>query len=392
MEKSRIYEAMEIAGLIVRSRNAALTDSEQAKLSAWINEDPRNASLYAQFQRDINVHQLLKQMDGYDFAKSLAKVRHRITGKRIMSKNISKLVSVSRIRWMAAAVVILALGMGTWFMLNDQRVSSSLNHTTVSTYKNDVEPGRTGSILHFPDGSTVNLDTLQSNSLNTSIGFITKNEQFASFQKKDPGNSIAGHLVLETPRSRTQSFKLPDGTIAWLNSSSTIRFPTTFSHNVREVEITGEVYFEVAHDALKPFRVKASEETVEVLGTHFNINAYPYKQHQVTTLLEGSVKVSGVILEPSQQFSAGKISSADTSLVIAWKNGYFQFGHHTVFREVIAQLENWYDIEVEYEGMIPERTFYGKIPRHLSLVNTLTILEELDVHFRLEGKKLTILR
>lgn len=168
------------------------------------------------------------------------------------------------------------------------------------------------------------------------------------------------------------------------------------------MQISGEVYFEVAHNPAKPFRVTAGGATVEVLGTHFNINAYDGEAAVKTTLLEGAVKVtsrlSRAVLDPGQQAritAAGSMeveNDVDLDEVMAWKNGYFQFNDADM-PSVMRQLENWYDVTVSYEsGKIPERSFGGGIQRTLPLTKVLKILEENDVRFKVEGRHITVLK
>jgi ferric-dicitrate binding protein FerR (iron transport regulator) len=156
------------------------------------------------------------------------------------------------------------------------------------------------------------------------------------------------------------------------------------------VEITGEVYFEVAHNATRPFMVSAGKEEIKVLGTHFNVNAYADEQMVKTTLLEGSVKINNkAILQPGEQYGNGIVSKVDADVSVAWIFGYFQFEHADI-KTVMRQLSRWYDVEVRYEGRITSEIFGGEIQRNLKLSEALELLSVTGIHYTLNGKMLTI--
>ncbi|MBL4676428.1 MAG: FecR domain-containing protein [Mucilaginibacter sp.] len=194
---------------------------------------------------------------------------------------------------------------------------------------------------------------------------------------------------------------LADGTKVWLNASSSITYPTIFSGDSRQVKITGEAYFEVAHNAALPFTVVSNGQQVKVLGTHFNVNAYADESATITTLLKGSVKVSAdantCILKPGQQASLAaighnniKVTDADTDAAVAWKEGYFQFNQADVY-QVMRQLARWYDIKVIYKNQSSTRKFQGAIQRDLRFSQVLRILEKSNMHFTVTGKEVTVM-
>jgi ferric-dicitrate binding protein FerR (iron transport regulator) len=241
---------------------------------------------------------------------------------------------------------------------------------------------------------------------------------------------------VHTPKGRQFSLLLPDGTQVWLNAASSIRYPTTFTEGQRRVEVSGEVYFEIARNTKMPFRASVNNKAeVEVLGTHFNVNAYENEEYINTTLLEGSIKVqaggaaqpgnndssqvaspdrpdphpaqpSSVILKPGQQalMQVGEttqpamkaqpgitVVDADIDQVMAWKNGAFNFNGASL-EEVMRQLERWYDIEVIYEKGVPDIRIGGELSRDVSLAGLLKGLKESKVRFRIEeGHRLVVL-
>jgi transmembrane sensor len=193
---------------------------------------------------------------------------------------------------------------------------------------------------------------------------------------------------------------LPDGSHVWLNNVSSLRYPTSFRGKNRIVELTGEGYFEIANDPGKPFIVKVNGEEVEVLGTSFNIMSYPDEGATQTTLLTGAVRVKAglttVRLQPDEeaQWSEGGsltvLKNVPSQDIVSWKNGFFYFGRASL-KEVMRQLARWYDIDVKYEGVVPDQEFGGKIDRSVPLNDLLKFLDKNQVHFRLEGRTLVVL-
>jgi ferric-dicitrate binding protein FerR (iron transport regulator) len=191
---------------------------------------------------------------------------------------------------------------------------------------------------------------------------------------------------------------LSDGSKVWLNAGSSVRFPVAFTGNERKVSITGEAYFEVAHDARKPFIVKDINRNaeVQVFGTHFNVNAYDDEPTINVTLLEGSVKVNNTMIKPGQQAQVGNgvkvASNVDFDEVMAWKNGRFQFEGAGI-EEVMRQVARWYDVEVIYENKPLNQHFRGGISREVEASKLFKMLEMTEaVHFRIEGKKVYVIK
>jgi transmembrane sensor len=218
------------------------------------------------------------------------------------------------------------------------------------------------------------------------------------------GSSSAGleYNELSTPRGGQYHLTLSDGTNVWLNAASSIKYPTAFKGNIRQVEITGEAYFEVVHNSSKPFRVMANGQIVQVLGTHFNINAYRDEPSIKTTLIQGAVKVSkgtiSAILKPGQQSAltdAGNSSTirvsdhVNTDQVLAWTNGRFSFNNADI-KTGMREIGRWYDVDIVYEGNVPNIVFIGEIYRNVNLSKVLEILRYSKVNFRIEGKKIIV--
>jgi ferric-dicitrate binding protein FerR (iron transport regulator) len=212
-------------------------------------------------------------------------------------------------------------------------------------------------------------------------------------------NDANSFNTLSTPTGGQYNIVLADGTKVYLNSVSSIKYPTQFNGDQRMVELEGEAYFEVAKNKNKPFRVKSGNHAIEVLGTHFNVNAYNNESVVKTTLLEGSVAITyknqKAILKPGQQsnvsdnFNKIAIREVDTEAAIAWKNGRFKFDNANL-KTVMKQLERWYGIKVEYRGDVSDVRFNGGTFMNKNLSEVLKVLELSNIKFKVEGKTIIV--
>jgi ferric-dicitrate binding protein FerR (iron transport regulator) len=315
---------------------------------------------------------------------------------------VRKIISYSSV---AAAILVLLMAGLYWMLSKEGAKKIKVAKAPVYIDSTSITPGTNKAVLTLADGSKVVLD-------NAANGMLAQQNNVQVVKSKDgelkyqPANSngqttIAYNMLL-TPRGGQYRIALPDGSTVWLNAASSIRFPTAFIGNERNVEITGEAYFEVKKNASMPFTVKMNNGTVvKVLGTHFNINAYDDEESIKTTLLEGSVEVSSIgnrqsaILNPGEQVSLSHESQlsqpipVQTDEVMAWKNGLFQFNNVTI-ETVMRQVARWYDVQVVYERDVSQDLFRGKIYRNAAISQLLTILELGGAHFKIEGKKIIV--
>lgn len=254
----------------------------------------------------------------------------------------------------------------------------------------DVLAGGNRATLKLSDGQTINLDS-NKNGVIINNRDLTYNDGTRLANVAEQANSTAPQ-TLTTPNGGQWQIVLSDGTKVWLNAASSLTYPVSFgSAKNRMVELKGEAFFEVSPNKAKPFIVKSATQTVEVLGTHFNINNYQDDGNTITTLVEGSVKVNSplqkVVLKPNQQsvLSQGgiKVQEADLLTALAWKNGKIEFRDADI-QTIMKQISRWYDIDVAFKGEIPQRTFNGGISRQSNLSVLLKILEYNDIHFTIE--------
>ena len=327
--------------------------------------------------------------------------------------NLVYVNNAKRLRWMqvaAAAIVVLAIGVaGYWFINRNAKNEVAKNDQQVKPTAADILPGSNKAVLTLADGSVITLDSAANGQLTqqgSSQVIKTKSGELV-YEKtaQNSGGSLTTHHspltynMLVIPRGGQYQLTLPDGSKGWLNAASSIRYPVTFTGNERRVELTGEAYFEVAKDARKPFHVVTPTQDIEVLGTHFNVNAYANEPAVKTTLLEGSVKVKAgnlVVLKPGEQSELSGANSQlttnhspDLEQIMAWKNGFILFNKADI-KSIMRQVERWYNVDVVFEGDVPQRTFTGGIARSARLSELLRLFEVSKVKFRMEDKKLIV--
>jgi transmembrane sensor len=305
---------------------------------------------------------------------------------------------VRRSRWGWAAAVLFFVGAAGYFLYLQQR---PVVQVASKELKNDVLPGTTSAVLTLSDGRRIVLDSSSSGELALEGKTNVLNKHGAITYSGNTTPVLIYNTLTTAVGQQSAPLTLSDGTKVWLNALSSIRFPVSFPGDSRMVDITGEAYFEVARDERKPFLVRSSGQTIQVLGTSFNVNAYADEYTQNTTLIEGAVKVKAdqrkgdeVVLQPGQQARMQGTGitvekGVDIEQVIAWKNGQFNF-NHTNLSAVLRQLSRWYDIDVKFEGEVPDGSFRGKITKDLNLSQVLVILQEVGVKFRIEGRTLVV--
>jgi ferric-dicitrate binding protein FerR (iron transport regulator) len=328
----------------------------------------------------------------------------------LMFRNIigrqSELVPVRQFRsrrWIAAAVLILLAGIGSYYyLLGPKKSRESRPGAAITTREQDIAPGEFKAMLTLGDGHKIVLDSIAAGKLaQQGAASIVNKSGGLVYADDHSSHDRMFYNTLSTARGQTYSFTLADGTKVWLDAASTLRFPTTFRGAERSVEIIdGQAYFEVAANARMPFFVRQGKNTIQVLGTHFNVNAYGEEGMSKVTLLEGSVKVNtgdggqSMILKPGQQAritgsKASLITDIDQDQVVAWKNGLFNF-RDTELKTVMQEIARWYAIDIGYEGAAPRIALTGKAPRSISLATMLKLLQLSNVKYRIEGKKLII--
>jgi len=375
---------------------------EVKQLLSHFNAQENEGVLKSLIRESLNTDHSSEDNADNQWGQTIEEAYHRIK-KQIDAEKVKVVPFFKKTWFRIAASVVLIFSALAWFFFQGQQQKEVAEVKNEKKFENDIKPGGDKAILTLADGTKIILDSTKNGTIaQQGAANVIKTEEGQLAYSPATGVRLEGSLynTISTPRGGQYRLVLPDGSMVWLNAQSSIRFPAMFTGTERRVEIKGEVYFEVAKNKAMPFRVKANDMEVEVLGTHFNIMAYDDEALMKTTLLEGAVKVSSktksVFLQPEQQakFAAGsndlKITSdVDVDEETAWKTGWFRFNDADI-STVMRQLSRWYDVEVSYSGSLPSDRFTGKISRNISLLKVLKILELSDVHFKIEGKKIIV--
>jgi len=393
-----------IAQLLRKHLDGSASEAETRELNDWKDQSAANTQLYNEWMDPATREsKLLEYMsidaqaaaEGQVWRDNLPQeVTDRFQGRTF------RVISLRKILYVAAAVVFIVLLSVKYLVHRPEK----LNATSVPVIaKNDV-PAPIGSktTLTLSNGAKIVLDNVREGILSRqgNADIIKSKDGQLVYEAAQQGSSVQlSYNTLTTAIGGQSQLLLADGTKVWLNSASSITYPTSFSGKDRAVKITGQAYFEIAKDKSKPFVVTAQDMNVEVLGTHFDINGYGDERTIKTTLLEGSVKVvSGgrmMLLKPGQQTQVsndGKlnlIDKIDTEIATAWLNGKFAFEDENISL-ILKQLARWYDLEISYDGTQPNIQLTASVSKRSSLSAVLKVLEISGVHFRLEGKKLIV--
>lgn len=391
-----IQDKERAAELIAGHLGGSLSDVEKKELEEWIGASEWHRAYYEQCLDPAALHQMMT-----DYRKA-ADLEDDLRGaiRRRLGNSANPIYFLRNIWFRAAAAIIIISITGVYFWYKGPS-----RHAVIATRQAEpIPPGRQGAILTLADGSQLTLDSLPNGIVAEQNGSqaSVKDGQLAYRAGGVAATTAATYNTITTPRGRQYQMTLPDGTKVWLNAASRITFPTAFTGAERKVTVVGEAYFEVARHADKPFIVSAGGAGIEVLGTSFNINAYGDESNVKATLLEGSVKVvpsgdgpskTGVVLKPGQQaILNGELqvnANVNTEQVIAWKNGLFYF-NSTGIAAVMQQLSRWYDIDVRYEGKVPDIRVSGKMDNGLNLNEILEFLTKMEVKQRLVGRTVII--
>lgn len=325
-----------------------------------------------------------------------ASFRHDINNR--IEKAEKPVVPIYRKTYVRVAASILL------FLSISVFVANKLKHPQVKlmAQNHDLAPGGHKAILTLANGAKINLANIKNGSLTIQPGAHVNKESGQLAYKAAADNSgpiQISYNTLTTPRGGQYQLTLADGTKVWLNAASSLKYPTAFSGSERVVELTGEAYFEVAHNAKQPFKVKTAGQIVQDIGTQFDINSYADEEAVTTTLVEGSVKIYSVkgqtMLRPGQQYLSKADGSSqlkddiDTREATAWKVGMFQFDNADI-RTIMRQVSRWYNVDVEYRGTVPASTYHGRISRNSNASAVLQILALGGINFTMEGGKIIV--
>jgi ferric-dicitrate binding protein FerR (iron transport regulator) len=389
--------------------NGTITPEEEREFAQWYNEDQNKEIVVpGSFVSGEEEHRqrILQQIHSLRATAELAVTPETFPDPRRMRVR-TQLATASVLLVLASAAII-------WIFYGHSPVRGSIAARLTSDSQT-VRPLGNRATLTLGNGSVVDLNALKEGPVIGEGGVRIDKQQaqlvykpLGAVEDKTSGGVVTGaasaisemvYNTLRTPRGVMYSVVLTDGTRVWLNASSSLRYPTTFTGRVRQVSLSGEAYFEVAQNPSQPFQVTVNGMEVNVLGTHFNIMAYDDESTITTTLLEGAVKVDYMLksatLAPGQQtllMRGGRdmrVRNVDVEEAVAWKNGILQFRSEDI-RSVMRKVARWYDVDVRYEGEISDH-FSGAIYRNAEVSGLLRNMELTHtVHFRIEGRTITV--
>ena len=385
-----IEKADRLAYLIFGHVRNTLTKEEREELDEWLTESDENLELFEKLTDEDNI-----EIGIQDYLQKEKLKQQALSGLKYRIRRETK----NKVwPWVVAVSFILAAV--SFYIFRIHSKNDGIEKPTVKNNNpNDIDPGENKAILTLSTGRTIILDSSNLASL-AKEGDVNIGQNKGELLYSGKNDEVKPN-ELSTPRGGQYKVVLTDGTKVWLNAESSLKFPASFNGNTREVELTGEGYFEVAKDATKPFIVSirsknGRDQKVTVLGTYFNINAYEDEAKTYITLLEGSVKldiaVVSKILKPGQQGVSAtgiEVKTIDVNQAIAWKEGKFLF-HDATIQSIGEQIKRWYDIEVEYQGT-STKLFNTEVSRNVPLSKLLNGLEGTDqIQFKIENGKLII--
>jgi len=385
--------ASKIVKLLIAELNQSLSEEEQTILNEWIRENNDNELLYKSLSDQSNIPGKLKRLSNYNVEKAYAIFKEQT--------QISKTIPLTR-RILRYVAILIPLIIASFFTY--QRFIKVEPETQLTELEIDHQPGSSKAILVLADGNIVILEEeeeIKTESEDIEIS-NNKREIIYSSSKKGIRAQKLSFNTLKIPRGGEYQLSLSDGTKIWLNSESEIKYPIRFSNKKREVFLKGEAFFEVAENQDVPFIVNASDISVNVLGTSFNVRAYSDESQIRTTLVTGKVMFRDtetekeIHLMPNEQAVTTShetvVRSVDVNQYIAWKDGRILFEENTV-EEIFNDLSRWYDIDIEYTNQeIQDLRYSIDIERYENLSEILEIFELTGkLRFKVEENKLSIM-
>lgn len=392
-------QAVYLAGLIHKYREKQpLDDEEQRQLEQWVNSDPANSLLFESLLDRERLTEELKALLRYNEKAGLSAVLEALGKPRAAVRPMWRIVVR---RGIAAALLLLLAGVGWRYFV---RRTAADRENAPALAAGSTRAGDYKAILTLADGSQVALDSGLAR-LPERQGAARIEQQKGSLIYSGIGDGPAAgngpdvYNTITVPRGGQYHVVLADGSGIWLNAASSVTYPVSFNGDRREVKITGEAYFSVAKDAEKPFIVVARTMKVQVVGTEFDVMAYPDENAVRTTLINGAVKAGSVggseelLLRPGDQAALVNGSAVlhverpNPDDVTGWRRGELHC-HQTDISAIMRQVARWYDVSIEYRGSVANIDFSGQLSRKQRVEDVLDILSDTrKVHFVLTKNK-----
>ncbi len=367
--------------LLEKYHKGECTPQELDFIESWYLQYHKDAEPLSQAELEHEVAQMTESM-----------------GPRVSLETAqSSLIRRLRLPLGIAASILMVFSIGYLLLFN------SAKEQEIAKQVAPISPGRQAASLTLANGKKIFLSDQQAGKVAQEAGVSISKTSNGELIYEIIGvkNQPQGFNTLATSNGETYRVKLPDGSMVWLNAASSLQYPVSFQNSKnREVQLSGEAYFEISKDRQHPFIVKSKGQQVEVLGTHFNVNAYKEEPNILTTLLEGSVRLTSTnngmakVLKPGQQAALSadqiQIQPIDTRSVTAWKDGYFRFKNESL-PSIMRKISRWYNVEVVFEKGIPEDTYSGAVARHDDISQVLEIMEgSNNIHFTIKERRIIV--
>ena len=379
--QAELEQNFRAAYLISQFIQETISEEDEEELDRWMQQSELNMQIFEDLTDESMVRDFLTWYAERDTERKLEEVK-----RRLQFTKPGKVIPIWR--YAAAACAVLLLGAGIYYFGlrgNESTVTSTGTETA------DILPGKASATLTLADGKKIDLTNLRDTIINNEVRIVNGTVVYTSTVSAPEMHEIS------IPRKGFYELVLPDGSKAWINSSSSVRYPSRFTGNERRVMVTGETYFEVAKDAAHPFIVSVNGVDITALGTAFNVNAYPNEDGLRITLTEGKINVNAAQrneqLLPGQQIiirpGEWEIRTIDISPVVAWTKNQFKL-KNTSIEEVMRMAERWYDARIVYKGKVTDH-FTGTIDRNVPISQLLKLLEATgQVHFQIEGETIIV--
>ena len=386
MEDKSIFE------LIAEYSAGTISPADAELLRERLESDAEAMRLFREIRETEKILKSVQAQEKIDLQKSWQRLDSSLVGRSRKGRWLF---------WTVGSVVAASVALLLMFVFPFTRQVEQ-PETLVSQV--GITPGGVKAVLQYEDGKTIDL-TSSSSRIVISDGLVLVNDSLKGlrFDQGELENRPMKYHTLTVPVGGEDHFTLADGTRVWVNSASEVRFPNCFSGERREIYVKGEVYLEVARDEKHPFIVYTGENEVRVLGTRFNLTAYPDEQKVITTLVEGSVEFrndqSSVRLKPGEQSVLNRATNklekqkVDVSIYTSWVSGTYEY-ERSPLSDITRQLSRWYDVQFIYESTeFSNHPFTGVVKRDQSLEEVLSIIEKTtNIRFKISGRTIIIKR
>lgn len=378
-------EAIAFSGLLLKYLRKELSSKEERLFLESVASDQQKQELLNYYKDGSGFKQRLDYMDSLDIESAWTKVLEK-SGHRERGRH-------GGWRWLQYAAILTCI-LAAGFLLYNYNHDEGIIRNNTYGFSNDILPGKDQAVLLLSDGRAVHLDE-SDRYVNENGRVVSASGNGQLVYLETAKESHGRYNEIRVPSSGQYKLVLSDGTKVWINSSSVLKFPVSFEKE-RRVTLEGEAFFEIAKDSKHPFYIEVGKRTIQVLGTRFNVSAYG--EEVMTTLVDGSVKVSDLrtekMLEPGQQAVCNPagiiIRPAHVRESTAWKDGYFVFDQENI-TVIMDQIARWYNVTIHYEGSMRQDLYSGSVPRSSTLGGVLQMLMDVsNLRFEIHDRDVTV--